>query len=152
MIVEAAVERGGDDRHAREDALQLFDPLGRGDEADEFDRAGFQLDEPGDRRHRRIAGGEHRIDQDHVALRQILGQLQVIFDRLQRVRLAVDADMANPHRRHQVEHAVENAVAGAQDRHETELFAGQHRQPGGFEGRLDQGVFERQIARRLIGQ
>ena len=132
--------------------LHLRDALGRGDQADELDRARPQLDQPRDRRDRRVAGRQHRVDQDHVALRQVVRQLQVIFDRLQRARLAVEADMPDPRRRHQVEHAVEDAVAGAQDRHQAQFLAGQHRHPGAFERRLDLGLLERQVAGRLIAE
>ena len=78
------------------------------------------------------------------------GQLQVIFDGLQGGGLAIDPDMADPGRRHEVEHAIENAVAGAQDRNEAQFLAGQHRHWGAFERRLDVGLLERQVAGRLV--
>ena len=115
VVVENAVEdRGGHDRHSGKDAVQFRDAFGRRDEADELDRARPHLDQARDRRHRRIAGREHRIEQDNVALGQIVGQLQVVFDRRKVRRLAIDPDMADPRRRHEVEHAVEDAVVGAQ--------------------------------------
>jgi hypothetical protein len=62
-------------------------------------------------RHLRVAGRQHRVAEDNVALGQILRQFQVILDRLQGSRIAVDPDMPHSGRRQQVE----NAIAGAQD-------------------------------------
>jgi hypothetical protein len=67
------------------------------------------------RRHRRVAGRQHRVAEDNVALGQILRQFQVILDRLQGSRIAVDPDMPHSGQRQQVENAVENAIADAQD-------------------------------------
>src|SRR5215469_9389925 len=41
--IQTAVESRGDDPNIREDRVHLFDPFGRGDEADEFDRARREL-------------------------------------------------------------------------------------------------------------
>ena len=54
------------------------------------------------------------------------GRLEVIFDRLQRLVVAVEADMGDAGRRHEIEHAFEQAVAGAQDRGEDQLLAFQN--------------------------
>src|ERR1700730_10351700 len=50
-------------------------PSGAADKPRELDRASRHFLEPRDRRHRGAAGGEHRVDQDHVALCEIVGQL-----------------------------------------------------------------------------
>ena len=60
--------------------------------------------------------------------------------------------MADPRRRHQFEHAVENAVAGAQDRHQAQFLAGEHRNARAFERRLDLDLLERQVAGRLVAE
>ena len=60
--------------------------------------------------------------------------------------------MADPRRRQQVEHAVENAVAGPQNRDEADLLASKHRHPRRFERRFDLGLFECQVAGCLIGE
>ena len=46
LLVEALVDRGGEDRHVRVDAVQLRDALGRGEQADELDLLGAALLEP----------------------------------------------------------------------------------------------------------
>ena len=49
--------------------------LGSGDETYELNGARREFVEPRDCRHRGVAGGEHRVDQDHVTLCEIVGQL-----------------------------------------------------------------------------
>jgi hypothetical protein len=54
--------------------------------------------------------------------------------------------------RHQLQHAIEKADAGSQDRREHELFAGDHRRLHGLQRRFDVDHFERQIARDLVAE
>jgi hypothetical protein len=54
---------------------------------------------------------------------ELARRLEEILDRLQRLVIAIDADMGDARRRHQIEHAFEQAVAGAQDRGEDQLLA-----------------------------
>ena len=75
---------------------------------------------------RGVAGREHRIDDDHVAVAHVLGDLVVVLDRLERLGIAVQADVADARRRQDVEHAVEDAGAGAEDRDEHDLLAVEH--------------------------
>ena len=58
--------------------------------------------------------------------------------------------MADAGRGHQVEHAVEQAVAGAQDRQEAHLLAGQQGRLHRLQRGLDLGGGERQVARDLV--
>ena len=60
--------------------------------------------------------------------------------------------MGDARRRHEFEHAVEKADAGAQDRREHQLLAGDHRRLGHAERRLDLDHFDRQIARHLVAK
>ena len=53
-----------------------------------------------------VAGGEHRIDDDDQALGDVLGRLEIIFDRLERDRIAIEADMGEARRGDEVEHAL----------------------------------------------
>src|SRR5690242_6156604 len=48
VIVEAAVDRGSDDRDLGKDPVEFLDALGRGDEADKLDRPRLQLDQARD--------------------------------------------------------------------------------------------------------
>ena len=83
--------------------------------------------DPVDRRYRRVGRRQHRVDDDHRPLGDVGRHLVVVLDRPQRGRVAVEADMADAGRGHQVEHAVEQAVAGAQDRDQADLLAGEQR-------------------------
>ena len=60
--------------------------------------------------------------------------------------------MGDARARHQIEHAVEKADAGAQDRREHQLLAGDGRLHGLGQRRLDLDQLGRQVARDLIGQ
>src|SRR5437868_3727237 len=73
--VKTAVEGGGNDRYLRKDARHFRNPLGSSDKAYELDRPRREFLEPRDCRHRGVAGGEHRVDQDDVAFGKIVGQL-----------------------------------------------------------------------------
>ena len=63
-----------------------------------------------------VAGGEHRVERDGDALVEVGRDLGVVLHRLQRRLVAVEADEADAGRGDELEHAVEQAVAGAQDR------------------------------------
>ena len=106
--------------------------------------------DPVDRGHGGVGRGQHRVDDDHRPLGDVRRHLVVIFDRPQRCRIAVEADMADAGRGHQVEHAVEQAVAGAQDRDQADLLAGQQGCPHRLQRGLDLGRGERQVARDLV--
>ena len=56
---------------------------------------GSRLLQPLDRRHRRVAGGQHRVEHDRVALVHAVRHLEVVLDRHQRLRVAVQADVAD---------------------------------------------------------
>ena len=58
--------------------------------------------------------------------------------------------MANPGRRHQIKHAVEQPVAGPQDRDETQFLATELGRLKGLERRLDINHIEGQIAGDFI--
>ena len=57
----------------------------------------------------------------------LAGHLEVVLDRHQRLGIAVQADVADARAGHELEHAVEDAGAGAQDRDEHQLLAVEHR-------------------------
>lgn len=65
------------------------------------------------------AGGEHVDDQRYV-LAELADELLEVRHRLQRL-VARDADHADLEDRHHVEHAIEHAQPGAQDRHHGDL-------------------------------
>ena len=75
-----------------------------------------------DRRRRRVAGREHRVEQDHVALGDVVRQLHVVLDRLERLLVAVEPDEADAGTRDQREDAVEHPHAGTEDRADGDLL------------------------------
>ena len=83
--------------------VHALDPDRRGDEADERHRARACRLHGRDRRGARVAGREHRVEDDRVPLGEVVGQLHVVLDRLQRLLVAVEADEADARARDQRE-------------------------------------------------
>src|SRR5579883_318266 len=150
VVVEAVIDRRDIDGYRRMLSMDGGDAGRRRDEAHEFDALGAELLQPSDRRRGGVAGRQHRIDENDDALRDVLRKLQIVFDGIEGRGVAVDADMADTRRWDEVEHAVDEAEAGAQDRHEAELLAGEHRRAHAGERRLDLGLGEGQVARRFV--
>ena len=147
-----AVDRGADDVHVGVFRVHALDPFGRRDDADEDDVARARLLHLADRRDARVAGREHRVEDDRVALLEVGRQLHEVLDRLERLLVAVEADEADARARDQRQHAVEHADAGAQHRAHGDLLAGDARHARPLERRLDLDLLARQVLRRLVGQ
>ena len=98
----------------------------------------------------RIAGGQHRIDDDDQPILKMRRRLEIVFDRFERLVVAIDADMGDASGRDQVEHAVEQAVAGAQDRDEDQLLALDGGRVHCRHRRLDGDHFQLDVARHLV--
>src|SRR4051794_7833825 len=73
LLVEGAVHRRGVDRHFRMLVVQGGDTFRAGEQADELDGPRPEFLEPVDRGHRRIAGGQHRVDDHDLTLVQVAG-------------------------------------------------------------------------------
>ena len=132
--------------------LHTLNALGRGQERQQLDlvRAALLADGRGVRG--RTARREHRVDDQHQALAEILRQLLVVRHRLQRLLIPVHAEKANARHGNHRQHAVEHADAGAQDRHDADLLA-RHATPDRLLDRcLHRHVFKHQVSRRLIGE
>jgi hypothetical protein len=128
----------------------VLDALGAGEQADELDRARRHRLEALDRRDRRVAGGEHRIDDDRVAIAHPVGDLEEVLDRLLGLGMAIQADVTDACRGQDLEHAVEDPVAGAQDRDHDRLLAVEHRRHHRRDRGLDLDQRGRQIATHLV--
>ena len=100
----------------------------------------------------RVAGREHRVEQQHVALGDVGRELHVVLDRLERLLVAVEADEADAGDGDQREDAVEHPDAGAQDRADGDLLAGDALGARPLERRLDVDLLEVHVLRRLVGQ
>ena len=71
----------------------------------------------------RAAGRQHRVEDEAQVDRRRVGQLVVVLDRAQRALVAEQAEVPDLGRRHQLEHRVDHAQAGAQDGHEADALA-----------------------------
>src|SRR2546428_6149053 len=122
VVVELAVERGGEDGDVGVGLEHATHALGRRDEAEEADTLGAGVLERAHGVRRRAAGREHGIEHEEIARVFARWNLEVVVDRLERVVLAVDADVADASRRDQLREALDHAESPAQDRHEGELL------------------------------
>ena len=112
LLVELAVDGGGVDRDLRVLGVQGLDAFGGGDEADELHvsctPAFLRKD---DRRRAAAAGREHRVDQQHFGVGDVGRKLLVVADRLERLLVAVDAQVTEAGVGEQAEDAVGHAQA-----------------------------------------
>ena len=129
--------------HVRVGALHGLHTLRRADDAHELDVLYADFLEEGCRRRSAAAGGQHGIDDDNVALRDIGGHLEIVLHRLQRLGVAEQADVAYLDVRHHGDHAVHHAETGPEDRHDGELLACDAAAFCHGHGGLDVHLFER---------
>ena len=124
--------------------IDFLDALGSCDEAHELDvlDAFFFQQRNGSRC--TAAGSQHGVDDDEIAVFDIR-QFAVIFDRFQRLRVAVEADVADFGRRDEVEHALYHAQAGAQDRDDAQFLAADLFADHLGNRRFDFNIFQRQV-------
>jgi hypothetical protein len=151
VLVELAVERCANDRYVGMCVMHALHADGRGDETEETNALCAGAFERVDRGDRAAAGGEHRIEQQELTLGRIAGNFEVIVDRFERVVIAIESDVSDARRRHELENAFDHSEPGAEDWHERELLAGDALADGSLEGRVDRDVFEREVGRGLVG-
>src|SRR5678816_2300156 len=96
VLVEVAVDRGGEDRHVGVHAVEGGEALRAREQADEADRARPGRPQAADGRDGGVAGGEHGIEHHHVALGHLVRHLEIVLHRLQRLRIAEEADVPHP--------------------------------------------------------
>ena len=102
------------------------DALRGGDQVDELDPDGLDRApalEDLDGRRRRAAGREHRIEDEAQVDGRRVGQLVVVLDRPKRAFIAEQAEVPDLGGGHQLEHRVDHAEAGAQDRDQADALA-----------------------------
>ncbi len=131
--------------------VEARDAFGRGDEAEELDARCTGALERGDGARRAAAGGEHRIEEEEITLGGVTRDLEVVVHRLERVVVAVEADVSDACARHQLEDTLDHAEARAQDGHQRELLACHPVAGHGFQRRVhgDRGKCE--VGGGLIG-
>src|SRR5687768_1025175 len=115
LVVQLAVERGGEDGDVGVHLEHAGDALGRGHDAEEADAARAGLPERADRGDRRAAGGEHRVEDEEVALDLVAGDLEVVVYRLERSVVAVEPDVPDPRRGDELGHALHHAQPRPED-------------------------------------
>jgi len=129
----------------------LFDALGSRDQHQEVDVLGALLAEQLNRCGRRTARCEHGVHDEHVALSDVLGELAVVLDRLQGLRVAVQTHVTDAGGGDELQDAVDHPEPCAQDRNDGDLLAGEHIGRGlGYRGQHG-GLGELKAARRLVG-
>ena len=106
------------------DCAHALDPFRRADQANQPDLLCSALLEPIDGSDRRVRGGKNGDHHDDETLGEIRGRLEIILDRDQGLGLAIKTDMGDARGRDEVEHAVGEGEAPAQDRSKDELLAG----------------------------
>src|SRR5437773_1557303 len=159
-FVEVAVDCRGPEANVGMGSSQCRDAFGRSDEHERANVAAAAALQQRDGRVHRTRGGEHRVDDERGALVEVVDEfLEVVF-RLQGLVIAAQADDADLGIRNHVEHAVEHAEAGAQDRNDRNFAAADlvdlDRPAPAFDRCLLEreigGGFVRQQARELVGQ
>ena len=130
-------------------AGQGGDPLRRGDQAHLLDARRAPGLEDIDRGCRGAAGRQHRIEDEADLDGRRIGQLVVVLDRLQGPLVAIETDVPDLGRWHQLEHRLDHAQARPQHRDEPDLGLYSqtfHR----LERRLDRTALRRKIGQRLV--
>jgi hypothetical protein len=82
VLVQALVDRGGHDGHVGVVPVKVGEPFGAGEQADEAQRRGVGRLDAVDGGDGRIARGEHGVADEHVAILQAAGHLEVVLDGL----------------------------------------------------------------------
>jgi hypothetical protein len=118
--------------------------------AHELDRRGPGLLDPRHRGDDRVAGCEHGVDEDHLPRLHLLRHLEVVLDRLEGGRVAVQPDVADAGRRQDFDDAVEHPSPGAEHGDDDDLLARDHRRTHRRQRRLDIDELGRQIAGDLV--
>ena len=150
MLVQMIVQRGHKDVHVWVLLLHALHALGRTDDAHELDvlhAVGLQEVDGGGGG---SAGGQHRVDHDHVALGDVGGHLEVVLHGQLGLGVAEQADVADLDVGHHADHAVHHAQTGAEDGNDGKLLAGDAAALGDGHRRLHVDLFQRQVAGRLI--
>jgi hypothetical protein len=107
------------------------------------------------RRHSRRSAssrGEHRVEQEEITLGGITGDFEVVVDRLQRVVIAIQADVSNARRWNQSQHTFNHSESRTQNWNESQLLATDAVTDGAFKRRVHWNFFQWQRTRGFIGE
>ena len=140
------------DVHIRVCLVQGLDAFRSGNQADELDALCAMLLDLGDGINGAAAGSQHRVQNQNIALCDILRQLAEVLHRLQGLLVAVQADEAHLCSGQQGQHTVQHTHACAQDGHQSQLAASQHLGLCHGDGCFDLHLFQRQVTGRFVAQ
>ena len=107
--VELAVERGGEDWYIWVRGAEPRHAFRRGDETEELDARSTGPLKRRDRTGRAAARGEHRVEQEELALGGVSRDLEVVVHRLEGVVVAVEADVTDTRGGHELEDALHHS-------------------------------------------
>ena len=132
--------------------VQGLDAFRSSDQTDELDALCTVLLDLGDGVNGAAAGCQHRVQDQNVALCNVLGQLAEVLHGLQGLLVAVQADEAHLCSGQQGQHTVQHTHACAQDGHQSQLAASQHLGLCHGDGCFDLHLFQRQVTGRFVAQ
>src|SRR5215831_12739794 len=93
--IEAVVNGRGVDGYIRVLLVHVGNAFWGRQQTDEFERPGTRILESVQGRHRRIASGEHGIDDEDITCSNILRDFKIILDGDERLRIAIQTDVTN---------------------------------------------------------
>ena len=151
VLVQPLVQRGQGDDGVGIAVVDRGDALGASDDRQQVDIVG-----PGPGQHVEsvdgaTAGGQHRVDQQHLPLADPFRQLLVVLDRAVGLRVAVEAEVADPAVGDQGQDGLHHHQPGPENADDGRGRAIQHRRLGGGDRRGDRDRFRRQVTQRLVG-
>jgi hypothetical protein len=130
--------------------VQRPNALGRGDDGHELHRLRACLLDGLDCGGCRVSRGEHRVEEDDVAVGDVGRELDVVLDRLERLLVPIEADEPDAGSRDEREDAVQHPDAGPEDRADRHLLARDARHGRPLEWGLDLDLLDGEILRHLV--
>ena len=118
-VVQFGVDGGGVEGHVGVLAGNAFDARHGGDSVEARDPgrpSSLSLSMVAER----LPGSEHRVEDEYQVLVQVAWEVDVVFDRLGRLLVALESHKAHRRRRQEGERPVEHTEAGAQDGNEAD--------------------------------
>src|SRR5919202_6690895 len=139
------------DRYVRVFLSQALNALGSGDQAEKFDACCTPLLEHFDRRGCRAAYREHLVEEQAQSDVRLVWEFVVVRDGLERLVVAVEAEVPDPRGRNHLEYRVDHPEPGPQDRHQPDPIADLDAVVF-FQLRHDRSLAKFQVGRRLVDQ
>ena len=133
-----------------DELAEVLDALWGGQDAQTGDVVGAAAHQELDGAAQRTTGGQHRVEDVALTAGEVLGKTLGVGHRLEGLLVTGHADEADLGRRDEAHHALEHSQAGAQDRDDERLGAGQGDTLGGGERGGDGGRLDAHLAGALV--